>query len=292
MTLRKIFLFSAFLALVFAAFPLWNAGSRAWAQVKDTTDGAWKEDDGSPLVVELFTATNCSSCMAADRILYDISKLKNVIALGCHINYWDESTMMDPTGLEECTYRQWAYRSSGNMGSTNVRVPHFMINGIYSVTNNETRQIFNRMEVAKQSTNHKPGLVYMEWKDKDTLSINMPESNRKIDDRDSFSVWLIRYQDYLIQKVDTGQTAGRVLRFTNVVKEARHIAKWHGKMRTIEVDVDPPKGGHERGGYVVMIHQINGSEVIAAGKVADYAVDNDAVKKPDEKPPITTPILE
>lgn len=265
MTPRKIFLSFVLLAL-FAAIPF------AYAQIQDDTDGEWKPDDESPLVVELFTATNCSACMTADRVLYDISKMKNVIALGCHINYWDDQTMMDPTGLEECTYRQWAYRSSGMMGSTNIRVPHFMVNGYYSVNNSQTRQIYNRMGLANHS-NHKPALVMMEWKDKDTVSIHMPNANRKIDARDSFSVWLIRYQDYMIQKVDMGQTAGRVLRFTNVVREAKHIAKWHGKQRSIEVDVDTPPGGAERGGYVVMIHAINGSEIIAAGKLPDYRTD-------------------
>lgn len=304
MAFRKIFPLFAVFMLVAA---LVGGAAVAYAQYKDDTDGSWKKDDGSPIVVELFTSTNCSACMPADRLLYDIAKVKNVIALGCHINYWDDQTMMDPTGLEECTYRQWAYRSSGMMGSTSIRVPHFMINGIYSVDNLHTRQFYERLNNAKLSETHKPALVYMEWKDEDTLSINMPNANRKIDDRDSFSVWLIRYQDYMIQKIDSGQTAGRVLRFTNVVREAKHIAKWHGVQRAIEVDVDKPRGGAERGGYVVIIHQINGSEIIAAGKVPDYKVAaDDPVKTPEpartaptpQTPapapaaPITGPILE
>ena len=98
MAFRKIFPIIAAFALFLA---LTGAAGLAWAQFKDNTDGSWKTDDGVPLVVELFTSTNCSACMPADRLLYDISKEKNVIALGCHINYWDEHTLTDPTGLEE-----------------------------------------------------------------------------------------------------------------------------------------------------------------------------------------------
>lgn len=284
MRFRKIFpllsLFLAFCLLAAAGMAMAQDNKSKSSVVIDDTDGSWKADDGSPIVVELFTATNCSACMPADRILYDIAKMPNVIALGCHINYWDEHTLGDPTGLEECTYRQWAYRSSGMFGGTNIKVPHFMINGVYSVDSGKTRLFYNRLTQAKEAKN-KPAQIFMEWADEDSLRIHMPAANRKIGENDSFSVWLIRYQDYMIQKVDSGQTAGRVLRFTNVVKGAKHIAKWHGKVRTIEVDVDKPPGGAERGGYVTIIHQINGSEVVAAGKVADYKSED--AKKSDEK---------
>lgn len=291
--LRKIFpLLSLFLALALAA------GGVAWAQEKgeqgvivDDTKGAWQEKGDTPIVIELFTATNCSACMPADRILYDIAKQPNVIALGCHINYWDEHTLGDPTGLEACTYRQWAYRSSGMFGGTNIKVPHFMINGIYSVDNSKTRLFYNRLAQAKESR-HKPDLVFMEWVDQDTLRIHMPESSREVNEDDSFSVWLIRYQDHVIKKVDEGQTAGRVLRFTNVVKNAKHIAKWHGKVRTIEVDVDKPPGGVERGGYVTIIHQINGSEIVAAGKVADYKAADEKKTDDANKEVLKGPLLE
>ncbi len=297
MPLRKIFpVLSLFLAIGLIACGIAAAQevttSQSGSTILDETDGSWKNDDGSPIVVELFTATNCSACMPADRILYDIAKMKNVIALGCHINYWDEHTLGDPTGLEECTYRQWAYRSSGMFGGTNIRVPHFMINGLYSVDNANTNQFYNRLQQARKSSRHKPGLVYMEWVDEDTLRIHMPAATRKINNDDSFSVWLIRYQDQMIQKVDMGQTAGRVLRFTNVVREAKHIAKWHGKVRVIEVDVDKPKDGPERGGYATLIHLNNGSEVVAAGKVADYKVAADDKAKPKVEAPITGPLLQ
>jgi hypothetical protein len=246
-----------------------------------------KVPDGSPAVVELFTSTNCSACIEADRILYDISKKKNVIALGCHIDYWDENTMKDPTGLEACTYRQWTYKASGMMSGTDIRVPHFVINGDRSVDQGRLKYFYTSFLAAiGRAYIHQPLEVQMKWKDQETLYVTMPETNKELDDKDSYSVWLIRYQDSLIKKIEDGQTAGRVLRFTNVVKSSEHIAKWHGEKRTIEVDVDKPLGGPDRGGYVVIIHEINGSNVIAAGKLADFKM-KDAAKKPAAETPTT-----
>lgn len=290
---RKIFpLLSLFLVLgLIAAGAATAQDGKNQSVITDDTGGAWQEQGDTPIVVELFTATNCSACMPADRLLYDIAKMPNVIALGCHINYWDEHTLGDPTGLEACTYRQWAYRSSGMFGGTNVKVPHFMINGVQSVDSGRTRQFYNRLAVAKEAR-FKPDRIFMEWVDEDTLRIHMPNATRKISDHDSFSVWLIRYQDQMVKKVDSGQTAGRVLRFTNVVRNAKHIAKWHGKTRIVEVNVDKPPGGVERGGYVTIIHQINGSEVVAAGKVADYKTKEEKKADDASKSLPTGPLLE
>lgn len=271
-----------FLWLFISLLWVFTPGLSARAQTIDDVN----VKDGQPLVVELFTSVNCSACMEADRLLYDLSKKKNVIALGCHVEYWDAGTVKDPTGLEACTYRQWTYKSSGTMSSAEVTVPNFIFNGRQSIQKLQIRNIFNYILLELSGGHRHPLAIDMKWKDQKNIYVTLPETGWKLDKRDSFSVWLIRYQDSLVKKVDDGQTAGRVLRFTNVVKNSRHIAKWHGEKRTIEVEVDVPQGGAERGGYVVMIHSINGSEVVGAGKLADFKIK----KKPAvTKPEVTTP---
>jgi hypothetical protein len=229
-----------------------------------------------PVVVELFTSTNCGACMEADRILYDLSKNKNVITLGCHVDYWDDQTLENPTGLEACTYRQWTYKASGMMSEAEVNVPYFIVNGRQSIDRDKIR-IFNQYFNMESNGGRRPPLpVDLSWQYQETLYVTLPNTTWRLDDKDSYSVWLLRYQDSVVKKLTEGQTAGRVLRFSNVVKSSKHIAKWHGEKRTIEVPVGAPPGGNDRGGYVVMIHQLNGSDVIGAGKVMDY-------KMPDKK---------
>ena len=261
----------SFFVCLFLVFGLITAPFSLQAEDSDdTAQESWIDDD-HPVVVELFTSSNCTACMEADRLLYDISKKKNIIALGCHTDIWDSETLNNPTGLEECTYRQWAYRASGRMVNTKIRVPHLIINGHHSIGSGSLSFFHNALGLVKHGTAHKPLFIGMEWKDDDTITIELPDRDFEINEnRDSFSVWLVRYQDYLIKKIDTGHTAGRVLRFSNVVRDADHIAKWHGKKRVIEIDVPKPPGGKERGGYVTIIHKVNGSQILAAGKLVDY----------------------
>lgn len=281
-------------ALCITAF-LWPE-KNARAQIADDTNSTWIDEE-HPVVVELFTSSNCSACMLADRMLYDVSQEKNVIALGCHIDYWDKSTPKDPKNLEACTYRQWSYRSSGRMDETEVSIPHFMVNGRYSLRGSDIRSLYSILKGEKESSLPKPSFIHMKWKDKDTLLIEMPQAMDEIHKKGSSSVWLIRYQDYIIQKMTKGEVAGRVLRFTNVVQDIKHIAKWHGDKRTIEVDVPMPPGGKDRGGYVAVIHETHGAKVLAAGKVRDYKLRKKK-KNPDTLPenkedaaPVSTPML-
>jgi len=287
--------FGVFLFILVLAFG-WSVSGPSLSQERDRAKeraarNEWKDPE-YPVVVELFTAPDCSACIPADRLLYDISKKKNVIALGCHIDYWDRTTMDDPTGLEECTYRQWAYKSSGAMSSAEIEVPHFMINGNFSINGIRMREFYGILRSAMDNWVVRPLFINMTWKDEDTLLVTLPKTDREVGNEDSFSVWLVRYQDSLIEKIDKGETAGRVLRFSNVVRDARHIAKWHGDSRTIEVDVPTPPGGKERGGYVTIIHQINGSDILAAGKVLDYVLqDEKTEEKAEAAPPVSSPML-
>ena len=229
-------------------------------------------DGKSPLVVELFTATNCSACMIADRYLYEMIKDPNVIALSCHVKYWDENTLKNPTGLEACTYRQWAYRSSGRMDDTDVRIPYIMIDGAHNVRLNDRLNFFDQVQRGRSTAQRTPLWIDMAWGEQDSVLVTLPDAPRNfnINLYNSFSVWLIRYQDYNIQRVIDPKGNQRVLRFSNVVQKAKHIAKWHGEGRTIEVNVPPlPEDKSERGGYAVIIHEMNGSDIYAAGKLTD-----------------------
>src|SRR5690606_13611893 len=101
--------------------------------------------------------------------------------------------------------------------------------------------------------------IFMKWKDKDTVTIHTPEAqNPDLRDWRSASLWLIRYKDIEIEKVDEGVNKGRVLRFSNVIQSIDHIAKWYGPARIIDVDVAAPEGGEMRGGYVVIAQELMG----------------------------------
>src|SRR4051794_12013742 len=60
-------------------------------------------------VVELFTSQGCSSCPAADKVLGELAKDPNVIALSLPIDYWDYLGWKDTLADARFTARQKAY---------------------------------------------------------------------------------------------------------------------------------------------------------------------------------------
>ncbi len=83
----------------------------------------------SPVVVELFTSKNCPSCPAAERYMSELlQQNKNLIALSCHVTYWNRPGRSDPLSTPACTRRQQKYVAAlGNNGK--IYTPQMVVNG-------------------------------------------------------------------------------------------------------------------------------------------------------------------
>ena len=255
------------------------------------------EKTDAPIVLELFTTSDCTACVYADRMLYDTMKDKNVIALSCQIKDMEglgtvEKEKTDQTGtaaaapqkeqgpMDPCIFRLWSYKSQSSGGS--LMIPNFIFNGYDQVGVSSLSYFEQVLYQYHFADRNKTREVFMRWKDDDTISIHMPEDIKMNEDKRSASIWLVRYKDMAVEKIESGVNQGRVLRFSNIVQDSKHIGKWHGTMRTLDVDVPKPQGGKERGGYVVIAQQYMGSPILAAGKLQDYPHPND-LKKTSKK---------
>ena len=81
----------------------------------------------SPVVVELFTSQGCSSCPPADKLMHELAKRDDVIALALHVDYWDYIGWKDVFAQPEFTARQRAYARLGNRKM--IYTPQMVING-------------------------------------------------------------------------------------------------------------------------------------------------------------------
>lgn len=248
------------------------------------------EKTDAPIVIELFTTADCSACVFADRLLYDSMKEGNVIGLSCYIKDMkahqdgakEEVTQSrSDKPMDPCTFRQWTYLTGKSMQDVTVRAPSFMVNGTDRVDTIDEKYFTSIVEKFQMASNNKILEAVLQWKDNDTLTIHLPQDPGHY--KPNASVWLIRYKDMAIEKIDTGVNRGRVLRFSNIIQDIKHIAKWRGDMRTIDVDVTKPEGGKERGGYVILASELMGSTILVAGKIEDYPTPTDN-KKPEEAP--------
>ncbi len=248
----------------------------------------------APIVVELFTATDCSACILADRLLYDAMKDKNVIALSCHmqdLSDTGETGKIEERGeeagsakadgpLDPCVFRQWTYKSSGRRSDVSINIPEFIINGKNDIDVNSMPLFARTLEMFHYSSRNKTLEVFTQWKDKNTITISLPQAPETRFGQATASVWLVRYKDIAVERIDSGVNKGKVLRFSNIIQDIRHVGKWRGNIRSFDVDVAPPKGGKDRGGYAVLVQETMGSNMLAAGKLADYPMPNDIKHKP------------
>jgi len=230
-----------------------------------------RDAQAAPIVIELFTSIDCLACLRAESIFNTLAQQENVIALACHIDQWDSENVSD-FSIKECEYRQWAYKDSRMIEDTKLDIPYLVLNGQTELSFWQLDQLNMFLERVKNIKRLQPFPIDVDWVARDTLEIKIPEQSKYQDH--SYNVWLLRYRDGLIKKIEEGENAGRIVKFTNLVEEINQVTKWNGLEKELTVKVGPPPGGKLRGGYAVLIQRLNGDRVIGAGKVIDYPVDN------------------
>jgi len=252
---------------------------------------------GAPIVLELFTTADCTACIVADRMLYDSTLKPNVIGLSCQIQDMntatsdvskqttENTTATAPMtgestvdigaagGADPCLFRLWTYTPKQGSNAAKVTVPTFILNGQETVRLNDGTNFASILARYDFTPPNQTQLIETLWKDQQTITLNLPDNQEMQTFKQSASLWLIRYQDILVESKQDGVNAGKVLRFSNVVKDITHIGKWHGIQRTLDISVPKAPGGKEKGGYVILAQEAMGKPVLAVGRLIDYAIE-------------------
>src|SRR5271154_4583195 len=100
-----------------------------------------------PVVVELFTSQGCSSCPPADKLLGELAKRRDVVALGFHITYWDGASWRDPFARKESTERQTTYDRRLTGGQ--VYTPQMVIEGTEDAIGSDRATVLAALDKAK-----------------------------------------------------------------------------------------------------------------------------------------------
>lgn len=173
-----------------------------------------------PVLVELFTSEGCSSCPPADVLLSQLAKASvpgaQVIALGLHVDYWDEQGWKDPASMRQATARQSAYaRALGN--GDRIYTPQLVVAGRDEMIGTDAAAA--QSAIAKALKQPQAGVMLAVDVDGDALVArgrvtDLPAEAAK----ESIEAVLAVTEDDLTNVVKRGENSGRTLHHDAVVR--------------------------------------------------------------------------
>jgi hypothetical protein len=200
-----------------------------------------------PVVVELFTSQGCSSCPPADKLLGELAKRLDVVALGFHITYWDGAAWRDPFSRQSSTDRQTAYDRTLTGGQ--VYTPQMVIEGTVDVIGSDKDAVLSAIGAAK------PVAIAPVTFAPDRRSITVGAGSASTGDK----VLLARYLLSRSTHVGGGENANRMATDSNGVEALLTLGIWDGKAVTYPIE---PPGENE--GLAVLVQAPDGTMLGAA----------------------------
>lgn len=212
--------------------------------------------ESKPLVVvELFTSQGCSSCPPADKLLHELAKRSDVLALGLHVDYWDYIGWKDVFGKAAYSDRQRAYAHVGGRGS--VYTPQMIVQGQQHVVGtrpSEVKSLINR------HSGMAPPVALKAKRSGTRVTITAQASAGK---RGEAAVVLVRYIDEGTTEIKRGELAGHKMSYANVVTELKVLKVWDMKA---PLELKANIKGNERAAILI---QTRGHGPILAAARAD-----------------------
>ena len=208
----------------------------------------------APVVVELFTSQSCSSCPPADRILASLVKKDNIIALGCHVSYWNHLHWKDTVSREFCDMRQHGYSSV--RGEKRVYTPQMIVNGQDQFVGSRANQV---KAALKKASKNPIQYIEIETSDPQNLRFTLPEIPQ-----DTYRLWAFGYQKKLDQKIPSGENSGRAVTYVNSVISFTNLGAWNGAAAIHEFE----KPNEKIDGIAILAQRNGYGEIIAAGKLS------------------------
>lgn len=236
--------FYIFLAVIGGFFIHNTLYNTSQAQTKKSANIVVQNNVSGLVVAELFTSQSCSSCPPADKVLKELSKDKDVIALSCHVTYWNHLHWKDTLSQEFCTQRQRSYAHA--FKNRNVYTPQLVVNGRYEFTGSRKKQADQTVQMAK--TNNLLSIDIKKEGSHLTISLpTIPDHANK-----NFQLVLMSYADGHTQKIPSGENRGRTVHYTNPVTGMVSLGHWNGKKKSFKYDLNEESAN---AGYVVLAQE-------------------------------------
>lgn len=235
----------------------------------------------SPIVIELFTSKNCVFCPLADLFLTDLIEKTNVIALSCHVDYYDSRE--NPLSHKLCSNRQLNYAS--HLKGTSVFTPQMIVNGKASVVGYKYDEVLVALQQAAKNPPLKIDIIHLPGnKSSEDISLKNPEGEElRVEIPEAFAqsgdknlkLFVANYEKEKRAKISAKNNSSSMMTYKNVVGEATlhdlselwseevTLEKKNEKNKTITL----PAPKKTLGNGVVVLIQNGAGHILAAGHI-------------------------
>lgn len=214
----------------------------------------------TPVLVELFTAEGCSSCPPADNLLAQLESQQpvpgaNIIVLGEHVDYWDQTGWRDRFDSPQFTERQHGY--GFRLKVNDIYTPQMIVDGTEQFVGNDVAHALSAISHAVQAT--KVPLVLGKPEidgHRVVINVSLATPSTTLPKADLYAA--------LVDPTDTtdvggGENRGRTLHHVAVVRSLQKI----GKLKSLEsgplkANLNTPQGTKPETMRVVVFAQMSG----------------------------------
>ena len=216
-----------------------------------------------PVVIELFTSQGCSDCPAADRIVSELAKRKDVLALSLPITYWDMLGWKDTFATEANTYRQKSYAKT--MNRSGIYTPQVIIDGKIDVVGNQRDRVMNAISSRQTQIASEAPINLALGIASGRVEIAIPAAAARAKDKPLATIWVMRTLSSGSVNVQQGENKNHQLSYANLVRELHRAGEWTGEAMKIDVPITTGKSKHD--GVAVVLQSHDYGEVIAAAMI-------------------------
>lgn len=208
----------------------------------------------APVVVELYTSQGCSTCPPADALLAELAARDDVIALGLHVDYWDYIGWTDVFADPAHTRRQKAYAHEA--GERMIYTPQMVIDGGARMAGHDRGEVERALESRRAAPR--------------AAALDLQREGARMRVRGEALAWpggsaelvVVTYMPSRTVSILSGENAGNMLDYANVVTGMRRVATWDGA-DPLDVTVEVPAEGP----VAVLLQREGPGEVLAAAKL-------------------------
>ena len=207
-----------------------------------------------PVVIELFSSQACVFCPRADRLLLDLARQEHVIALACHVDYFDVRT--GSLSQAFCSERQSWYMRTLHAGPNYT--PQMVVQGVHDVVGYEIPDLTDALRLAATAVPPEIAISY----DAAAKRYNLALPARK-EDR-NFRLTLFVYDDDRDVIVSEGRNKGQKMKYVGIVSALQDLGVWNA-MADDAMQIEVVRKDKQQG-FVVLAQDEKTGEIGAAGK--------------------------